>query len=602
MIANNLAKMFLDRALKDPERTALKVKVNGDYQDITYHAFGTAVSEFSLGLRKMGVKAGDRVCILSENRPEWAYADLAILGLGAVTVPVYATSAQQEITYVIKHSEARVLVCSDEEQYLKVMSLRDECSSLQTIIVIETVETLSSGDCSFESVREQGRAALAQDAGAFKDATQKVSSDDLATLIYTSGTTGEPKGVMLSHGNFLSNIEACSKALPLEEGGTSLSFLPLSHVFERMAGYYYMLYRGMAIAYAESMETISENLGEVKPTFVASVPRLFEKINARILDQVNQAGGLKKAIFNWSLAVGSQSSEFRQRDKPMPFILKLKYGLARALVFKKIKQKLGGRLKFFISGGAPLPKAIAEFFFAADILILEGYGLTETSPVIAVNRPNRFRFGTVGLPIEGIEVKIAADGEILSKGPHIMRGYFNNDAATREAIQDGWFHTGDIGEFDEDGFLRITDRKKDIIVTSGGKNIAPQKIENLLKASEHISQVCVLGDKRNYLTALIVPEYERLNAYSKEHSLGCENKQDLINNKEIYALIRKEIDKHSSELARYETIKDFALLEDELSQANGELTPTLKVKRNVVTSKYADTIEKLYVSREPYGP
>jgi long-chain acyl-CoA synthetase len=404
---------------------------------------------------------------------------------------------------------------------------------------------------------------------------------------------------MLTHRNFLSNVEASVQIL---KGGTEdrcLSFLPLSHVFERMAGFYFMLYQGVSIAYAENMNTVPQNILEIRPTMVASVPRLYEKIYARILEQVHGAGGLRKKIFEWSLALGRKTAPYRCEGKRMPPGLALQYKLARKLVYEKIKAKLGGRIRFFISGGAPLCKEIAEFFFAADLLILEGYGLTETSPVVSVNRPDDFKFGTVGKLLAQVEVRIASDGEILVRGPNIMRGYYKMEKETREAIVDGWFHTGDIGEFDSDGFLKITDRKKDLIITSGGKNIAPQKIENLLVADEYILQVCVCGDRKNYLTALVVPDFGPLAKYAREKGIPFVNCQDLVRREAVKTWLAERIEVRTRELANYEKIKQFTLLAEEFSQDRGELTPTLKIKRKMVTEKYRAAIEAMYDVKPP---
>jgi long-chain acyl-CoA synthetase len=420
-----------------------------------------------------------------------------------------------------------------------------------------------------------------------------VGADDLATLIYTSGTTGPPKGVMLTHGNITNNVLASLKALLLKPSDTALSFLPLSHIFERMAGLYCMVYAGGTIAYAESVDTVPENMVEVRPTVVMSVPRLYEKMYARILDAATQGGVIKKNLFFWARRVGLARSRRLLAGKPVGPWLGFQYSIARALVFRKLKQRTGGRLRFFVSGGAPLAKDIAEFFYAAGLPILEGYGLTETSPVLTVNRLESIRPGTVGKPVLGVEIKIAGDGEILARGPSIMKGYYNKPEATEATMVDGWFHTGDIGHLDREGCLLITDRKKDLIVTAGGKNVAPQPIENLLKTDKFISEVVVIGDRRPCLVALIVPNFENLKSYAKHKGLGDIDPAKLVQLPAIINLIQRRIARHQEGAAPFETIKKIHVLGREL-EIGEELTPTLKVKRKEVSKRFHDEIEALY--------
>ncbi|MBI1976027.1 MAG: long-chain fatty acid--CoA ligase, partial [Candidatus Omnitrophica bacterium] len=449
--------------------------------------------------------------------------------------------------------------------------------------------------------------------------------DSLATLIYTSGTTGEPKGVMLTHGNFLSNCQACAQVIPINDRDVYLSFLPLAHVFERLAGYYLMIHQGAVIAYAENIDTVPQNMMEVQPTVMCGVPRFFEKLYGRVMESVQQSTGLKRKIAEWAFELARRGGVTRPEQsrrapplqkwqpqdipsclsdrsvgaglKPAPTLSRT---IADLLVFRKLRSKLGGRLRFFVSGSAPLAKEIAEFFHGVGILIIEGYGLTETSPVISCNRLDRFRFGTVGLPVPGVEVKIAPDGEILTRGPHVMKGYYKMETPTKEVLaDDGWFHTGDIGEIDSDGFLKITDRKKDLIITSGGKNVAPQKIENLLKQDEYILDAMLYGDRKKYLTALLIPNLSKLESYAKEQSISWTSTVELLQNSAIQQLIRQRIDLKSTELAPYEQIKYFVLLDKPLSQEAGELTPTLKIRRKIVTEKYRDLLEKLYTDN-PY--
>ncbi len=594
MPEQSIVGMFARQAEKLGKRTALLVKREGKYKEISWIDFLNQVKWFALGLNSLGVKKEDKVCLLAENRPEWAFCDLAILSLGAANVPIYPTSSALEIEFIVNHSEAQILIVSTPEQYSKIGQIRKNCPRLGKVIALDPLTDSDLFVSSFASISEMGKREDVKQPALYDSLYHEVKPGDLASIIYTSGTTGEPKGAMLTHRNFMSNVEAAAKVLPAGEEDRSLSFLPLSHVFERMAGYYFLIHQGASIAYAENVNTVPENLLEVHPTIVASVPRLYEKMYARMLDQVQSGDFLKKKLFLWSLNVGRASSSYRIAKTKMPLFLRVQYQIAKRLVFQKIKARLGGKLRFFISGGAPLSKEIAEFFFSADVLILEGYGLTETSPVVSVNAPEAFKFGTVGRPVSEVEVKIASDGEILVRGPNVMLGYFKNEEGTREAIKDGWFYTGDIGEFDSDGFLKITDRKKDLIVTSGGKNIAPQKIENLLVADKYIAQICICGDRKNYLTALIVPDFAQIEKYARYKGISYQNPQNLTANNLIQDLIRRRIEGRSATLANYERVKYFTLLPEEFTQEKGELTPTLKLKRKVINQRYRSQIETMY--------
>jgi len=443
----------------------------------------------------------------------------------------------------------------------------------------------------FSSLIEKGIAYKESSDFDFKAIASTINPDDLLTLIYTSGTTGNPKGAMLSHNNLISNIKSGKKSIHVDESDVFLSFLPLSHVFERMVGHFTGLTSGGCVYYAESIDKVADNMGEIKPTIMASVPRLYEKMYAKILDKVSNDPPLRQKIFWWAISVGKEAMPYICKNSRPSGWLGFKFGLAEKLVFSKIKERVGGRLRFFVSGGAPLSQEIAEFFAAANIIILEGYGLTETSPVITNNRLEDVKFGTVGKPIDGVEVKIAEDGEIICRGENVMLGYYNNEAATREAIdENGWFHTGDIGEFDEDGFLRITDRKKNIIVTSGGKNIAPAPMEIALITSKYIEQVVVLGDRRNFVSALIVAAKETLSEWAHEQGIDG----DIIQDERTLKLFENEVSKAMAGFAHYETVKKFKLVDDEWSVESGELTPTLKVKRKVIEEKYADLIDSIY--------
>ena len=562
----SLVAMFHNRVQRYGNRTALKVKREGTYRDISWIEFQQNVDTIAAALLDLGIQKGDRVAILSENRPEWAYTDLAILSVGAVTVPIYATNPAAQVNILLGDSQSKGVVVSNQEQSGKINE--------STVVIL-----------TFEELTQKGKTELPKRKEEIRAISDSLTCESLATLIYTSGTTGEPKGVMLTHGNFLSNCTATAQAIPICDDDLYLSFLPLSHVFERMAGYYLMLHQGATIAYAETMETVPENMMEVRPTVMCGVPRFFEKLHGKIMETVQNSHGLKRKIAEWAFTLAKQEAG----------IGKFELNLADLLVFHKLKSKLGGRLRFFVSGGAPLAKEIAGFFYGVGILILEGYGLTETSPVISCNRLDKFRFGSVGQVIAGVEVKIAEDGEILTRGPHVMKGYFGKEEATKEVLTtDGWFHTGDIGEFDRDGFLKITDRKKDLLITSGGKKVAPQKIENLLKQSEYILDAMVHGDGKRYLTALLVPEVQKIERYANQQGITWNSIQELLVYPVIQQLIRETVDQQSKDLAPYERIKYFVLLDKPLSQEAGELTPTLKIRRKIVTEKYRGLLEKLY--------
>ena len=596
MSAETINGMFAETCGKFSDRTSLMSKREGKYEGITYGELYQRVKDFALGLTSMGVGKGDRVAILSNNREEWAVGDLAILSLGATDTPVYPTLLPKQIEFILKDCGAKMVLVEDEGQLAKIDEIHKNLPKLDTVIIFgqkppSTKEHLYS----YSEVMEKGKEYGEGREGFFEGAVKSVKGDDQATIIYTSGTTGLPKGTILTHHNFMSNVWAAKEAIPVDENDVLLSFLPLSHVFERMAGYYIALASGAAIAYAESIDTVGDNMVEVKPTLMVSVPRLYEKIYGRIIDAVESGSSLKKKIFYWGLKVGEEAGEKTQAGQELRGMLKFKRGIADKLVFSKLRARTGGGLRFFVSGGAPLSKEIGEFFYSAGILILEGYGLTETSPVITVNRLDDFKFGTVGKVVQGVEVKIAEDGEILTRGPHIMKGYFNNPEATAEAIdKEDWFHTGDIGLFDHDGFLRITDRKKNLIVTSGGKNIAPGPIENLLITSRYIEQVMLIGDRRNFLSALIVPGFENLEQYAGEQGISYTDRHDLIKKAEIYRLVEGEIERLSGELAPFERVKKFILLPQEFSIEGGELTPTLKIRKSVVMEKFLEQVETMY--------
>ena len=568
----------------------------GTYQDISYTELGESVDAFSKGLTALGVQKGDRVALLSENRPEWAITDFGSLKAGAVTVPMFSTLTAAQVGYILKDSGSKIICVSTSRQLEKVIAIRDEVPTLEQIIVFDPLESEPpAGVIQFEAVCE----LEGQGQGIGVRNPSHASEDDIATIIYTSGTTGDPKGVMLTHANFISNLEACRSLIEVNAADVLLSFLPLSHVFERLGGHYVPLFSGAKVAYAESTFTVAQNMREVAPTVMLSVPRLYETMHDRILRAVQEGSPLKQKIFHWGVSVGSSVSSAIQKGKKPSAILQLQQNIADKLVFAKLKAATGGRLRFFVSGGAALPQSIAEFFHAAGILILEGYGLTETSPVISMNHPAQWKFGTVGVPVPGVEVHIAEDGEILTRGPHVMKGYFNNESATAEVIdEEGWFYTGDIGIIDEDGFVKITDRKKNIIVLSNGKNVAPQPIESELVQSPFIDQIMLVGNERKNLAALIVPNFDALKAWATENDIATGRTDGdtppLHETREVQQLVQGEIRSRLTDFADFEQVRRFTLLDKEFSQEADEMTPTLKLKRNVIIERYGDRIEEMY--------
>ena len=590
----NLAEIIPGNAARLGDRTAYMYKKDGDYRAINFNEVNNWVRKISGGLASLGIKRADKVAIVSENRYEWAFTDYAILALGAVNVPIYPSLLPSQIEYILNDSGAKVVLCSNKIQYDKLNKIRGNCPNIIKVIAYDYSSDMKDA-MSLEEFLEKGVEFNEKNPAYIDDELKKINVDDMVTIIYTSGTTGEPKGAMLTHGNLISNIQGGLDALDVDETDVFLSFLPLCHVFERMAGHFLAASIGATIAYAESIDTVAENMGEIHPTVMTSVPRLYEKIYARVLENVEAGSGVKRKIFYWAIGVGREYVNHLMDKKPIGFGLQFKRNLAYKLVFSKLAERVGGKLRFFISGGAPLSKEIGEFFGAAGLFIYEGYGLTETSPVITVNRADKFRFGTVGPKIFNVEIQIAEDGEILTRGPHVMLGYYNKEEETKEAIDgEGWFHTGDIGYINDEDMVVITDRKKNILVTSGGKNIAPQPIENQLVTCRHIEQAMVIGDRRKYCTAVIVPAFEVIEKEAKELGLGFTNNAELIQLAQVREWISKDVESVNENLASYETIKDFVLVEEPFSIETGELTPSLKVKRKVVLEKWSDQIENLY--------
>ncbi len=598
----NAVQMFVDRIKQSGPRQVFRFKADGAWRTASWADWDAASREIAGGLIALGVGLGERACILANTRAEWMYCDVGILMAGAVTVPIYQSNVPHECEYIINDCGAQVVFAEDPHQLEKLMKERDKLSGVKRVVYFQPNAKLEKPDAqgrleikldevvppdrkdwvmSLEALRAEGRKWLGANGGELERRWEKVTPADTFTIVYTSGTTGPPKGVVLTHENIVYTCHATRPVLIFSEDDEQLLFLPLAHIFAKILEWT-TIYKGARIAFAESVAQLVANLGDVKPTFMGAVPRVYEKVYAKIQSNRAASPPTKQKIFDWAFSVGREVSKLQQAGRPIPLGLSIKHRLADRLVFSKIKAVLGGRIKFLVSGGAPLAREIAEFFHAAGLLILEGYGLTETTAASFVNRPDKYRFGTVGPAIPGLEVKIAEDGEVLLRGRSILKEYFNKPEATREVLEaDGWFHTGDIGVL-EDGMLRITDRKKDLIVTAGGKNVAPQNLENALKAATPlISQVMVHGDKRAYLTALITVNDEAAKGMAPDA---------------VRAEVQKAVDAVNAREPSYSTIKKFALLEKDFSQETGELTPTLKVKRKACTEKYKAILDGFYAN------
>lgn len=592
-----LNRLYFDAMAAFDRPDAMNHRVGaGQWQAISHRETERRVRQLSLGLAELGLRPGDRAALISENRPEWALTDWACLTGRLVDVPIYPSLPAEQVVHPINDSGAVIVFVSGEVHAAKIAAIRGQCPALRHVITF-TRELVPGADLTMADVEARGAAVdTPERAAQWKADALAAQPGDLATLIYTSGTTGLPKGVMLSHDNIFSNVQASMAVIPLDRGNeVALSFLPLCHIFERMGDYMYWA-MGAAIFYVDSFDTVPIALQEARPTLAMSVPRLYEKMYARVFENALASGAIKKRIFFWARAVADEWADAKLAGREPAGPLAWQYALAQKLVFSKLKVRTGGRLKFFVSGGAPLSPEINKFFYAAGLTILEGYGLTETSPVIGVNCPAAFRIGTIGRPIAGVEVQIASDGEVLTRGPHVMQGYWNRPDASAECIDaDGWFHTGDIGVL-EDGFLRITDRKKDIIVTAGGKNIAPQPIENGFKSNKYVSQAVMLGDKRKFPVVLVVPEFAALERWAALHNIYWSERAQLLQMPTIQQKMEREIAEECEKmrLASFETPKKVALLEHDFTVDRGELTPTLKVKRRVIDKTYAALIEKLY--------
>lgn len=580
---------------KYAKRPALFDKKGEKWVGQKYHEVRKKVIDLGSGLASLGVEKNDKVAILSRNNSIWALADYAIASLGAVSVTVYPSLVANQIKYILEHSESKIVIVENSIQGEKILSIRKTLPLLESIITMEEVSENDDNILRFSDILKGGREYRKKNGFDLEKLAMAVKPDDTLTLVYTSGTTGVPKGVQLSHGNLVANVMAGKKVITVTQRDKFLSFLPLSHIFERMVGHYIPFSSGSSIYYAENLEKIGQNLQEVQPTIMAAIPRLFEKMKGKINENVQNGPGIKRALFNWAMKRGYGSiNSLCQREYPGGW-KGIQYKIAQKLVFSKLKQKVGGELRFFASGGAALPKDVGEFFMAADIPIIEGYGLTETSPIISANTDKFIKFGTVGPPFPGVKVKIASDGEILCKGKNVMSGYYKDAESTKEVLDgDGWFHTGDIGHLDGDGCLCITDRKKNLIVTSYGKNVVPVVVENNISKSKYVDQCMVLGNQKKFVSAVIVPSFPALRLYLERKGKKIEDKEEIIKDRDVLELFNRTIEKNMAELANFERVKKFILVSEEWTIENDLLTPTLKVKKNKIFAKYHREIEELY--------
>ncbi|HPI91951.1 MAG TPA: long-chain fatty acid--CoA ligase [Deltaproteobacteria bacterium] len=591
----HISGIFHNRAEKYQYETFVRYKKEGRYVPISWKEMQTMVCRTGLGLISLGIEPGDMVGIFSENCWQWMVADLAALTIGSPDAPIYATNSAAEAAYIINDSATKVLFVSDKDHLDRILSVKAQLKPLKYIITFDKIDVPDKNVLTLDELMLRGDAV--KDKSVLDVRLNGINPDDLATLIYTSGTTGQPKGVMLTHSNFVANVMQAYASHPIiDHRDESLALLPWSHSLGRTVAFYLMVQVGASISLAESFSTVLENMQEIRPTLMVSVPRLFEKLHSGIMAKANNAPPLKKKLFEWALGVADRAVDYLVQRKPMPGPIKLQYDLADALVFSKLRSALGlDRIRIFISGGGPLATEIDRFFNGMKVAVHNGYGLTETSPVTNANRFEVFAFGSVGPAFPDTQVKIAGDGEILIKGPQVMKGYFNKPEDTKAVFtEDGWFMTGDIGRIDERGCLYITDRKKDIIVTAGGKNVAPQNIENSLVADLFIEQAVVIGEGKKFLSALIVPNFKELAGYAKKQGISFNSNEDLVKKPDIIAFYDAKIKGLMKDYARVEQIRRFIILSREFSIESGELTPTLKIKRKVVSKNYAADIDRMY--------
>jgi long-chain acyl-CoA synthetase len=580
---------------KFPNKDALRYRKNGSYTGLTYRQMGDQIELISRGLIAIGLKPGDRIAILSYNRPEWPIADFAIFSMRGLVVPIYHTLPAGQIAYILKDSGARAIFVEDKVQHQKIMEIREQCKELEFVFSFSKIAHADGKIISWPDLLDQGQSHRKAHPEEYLENVNAINPEEICTLVYTSGTTGHPKGVMLHHQGFVKDVINSEAVFGLYPEDVFLSFLPLSHLYERLGGHWCPLYRGSTIAYADDINSVVDDIQLVRPTVMVSVPRLYEKISSKVIEQVEAGPPLRKKIFYWALKTGRHFHELKFTNRKSR-LATWKYHIAEKLVFSKIKQKLGGRFRFPISGGAPLSTETLKFFEAMGLQIVEGYGMTETHLIISLTPPGSTKYGSCGKPIPEVDVRIADDGEILVRGETIMAGYYGKNELTKEVIdRDGWLHTGDIGHLDDDNYLYITDRKKNILVTAGGKNVAPAPIEHALKRSKFIEDVCLVGDQRKFISAIIVPNFENLKIWADKQNITFSSETEVIENEKIIEMFSEEIESLQSDFARYEKIKKFILLTQPLTVENGELTPSLKIKRNVVEKRFKEQIDQVYL-------
>jgi len=600
-------RLFLQAMEEHPKPDAFLTKAEGQYRGIASRDVLLKVAALARALGDMGIGPGDRVALLSENRLEWALTDYAILGLGAITVPLYSTLLEDDIEFVLRDSGSKGIVVSTHDQLKKVLAVRARVPELKFVVAMDSEPGEFPDVHGWKEVVEQGTASGPDAVESFRAQSSRAEPQDVATIVYTSGTTGAFKGVVLTHANLASNIQACDHLFDFNSRDVSMAFLPLAHIFERTIDFYYMS-QGVSIAYAESYDSLPQNLRELRPTLMAVVPRLVEKIREKVVEEVRRLPASKQRLFGWALGTGRDYFPLVIAGKAAPLGLGLKRALADKMVYSKIRSQMGGRLRLMISGAAPLGREVAEFFFAIGIPVYEGYGLTETSPVIAVNHPGAVKLCTVGRVIPGVEIRLGEEAEdarggagreILVRGPNVTPGYYHQNERNGESFADGWFHTGDLGALDPEGFLSITGRKKNLFKTSGGKYVSPEKLENLFQGHRYVAQLVVLGDARKFVGSLIAPNFSALESYAREQGIDFTGREDLVKNETVHAFMQQQVDEACRHLSPHERIRQIGLLPKELTIAAGELSATLKVKRSVVEERYRDLIEEMFSRRPP---
>lgn len=595
---NTIPRLFWKRVGQWSDRTALREKVYGIWREISWREYGQHAKYVGLGLIELGLSRGDRIAIISENNPEWLYSDMGILAAGGVTVGIYPTDSPNQVEYVLNHSGAKFYIAEDEEQLDKVLEVRDTIPRLQKIIIMDMKGLRHFSDpmtISFDELLTMGKKLDDHQPGLFRERLEGPQPEDLAILIYTSGTTGPPKGAMISHRNILDTMAMQNEVNPGYENDEVLSFLPLCHIAQRMVSTFNSLLGGYVINFVEELETVPENMREVSPTIFFAVPRIWEKFYSALVLTMKESTGLEKAAYRWATDIGQKVSDYRLMGSESPWHLKAFFKLAEWTVLRNLKKMIGlNRARYCLSGAAPISPDLLKFYHGLGIDIREVYGQTENCGPTSIHYEGDVKFGTVGRPLPGAQIRIADDGEILLKGPHVFMGYYNDPQKTRETIVDGWLHTGDVGRFDADGHLIITDRKKDIIITAGGKNITPSEIENQLKFSPYINDAVVIGDGRKYLAALIMIDDENVMKYAQENRIPFTTYASLTKAREVIQLIQREVDNVNKKFAQVETIKKFRLIDIQLTTDDEEITPTMKLKRKFISEKFKDVIESMY--------